>query len=93
MICFKTNSVRNAIVQGYYVLEDEAGELIESGFMYLRNCCEWCKEYKLHMLIDLSYSFRHQYTGAEAVLRLIAVDGQILVNFRTVIMKHALYAV
>ena len=40
MICFKTNSVRNAIVQGYYVLEDEARELIESGFMYLRNCCE-----------------------------------------------------
>ena len=37
----------------YNVLEDESGEPIESGFMYLKNCCKWCRKNNLHMLIDL----------------------------------------
>lgn len=45
----------------YNVLEDEAGEPIESGFQYLRNCCEWCKEYHLHMLIDLHECYGYSF--------------------------------
>lgn len=45
----------------YNVLEDEEGTTIESGFDYLRNCCEWCKEYGLHMLIDLHECYGYSF--------------------------------
>lgn len=45
----------------YNVLEDEDGNPIESGFRYLVNCCSWCKEYGLHMLIDLHECFGYSF--------------------------------
>ena len=45
----------------YNVLETEDGEPIESGFRYLRNCCDWCREYKLHMLIDLHECYGYSF--------------------------------
>lgn len=45
----------------YNVLEDEAGEVIESGYQHLFDCLNWCKKYGLKMLIDVhevyGYSF------------------------------------
>lgn len=45
----------------YNVLEDEDGNVIESGFAYLTNCCEWCREYGLHMLIDLHECYGYSF--------------------------------
>ena len=45
----------------YNVLEDEEGNPIESGYTYLKNCCEWCKEYGLHMLIDLHECYGYSF--------------------------------
>lgn len=45
----------------YIVLEDEDGNVRESGYEYLDKCRVWCEKYGLHMLIDLhechGYSF------------------------------------
>lgn len=45
----------------YNVLEDEDGNIIESGFAYLSNCLEWCRSNKLHMLIDLHECFGYSF--------------------------------
>lgn len=45
----------------YNVLEDEEGNLLESGFAYLQNCLSWCREYGLHMLIDLHECYGYSF--------------------------------
>ncbi|MDO4519716.1 MAG: cellulase family glycosylhydrolase [Eubacteriales bacterium] len=45
----------------YNVLETEDGNKLESGFVYLRNCCSWCEKYNLHMLIDLHECFGYSF--------------------------------
>ncbi len=45
----------------YNVLEDEAGNRIESGFNYLLKCREWCSEYHLNMLIDLHECYGYSF--------------------------------
>lgn len=45
----------------YNVLEDEAGNLLESGFDYLRRCFGWCREFGLHMLIDLHECYGYSF--------------------------------
>lgn len=45
----------------YNVLEDEAGNSLESGFEYLENCFRWCQKYGLHMLIDLHECFGYSF--------------------------------
>lgn len=37
----------------YNLVQDEKGEFIESGFVYIDNCIEWCGEYGLNMVLDL----------------------------------------
>lgn len=45
----------------YEVLETEDGAMIEEGYQYLDACLQWCKKYRLNMIIDLhktkGYSF------------------------------------
>ena len=45
----------------YNVLEDEEGNFIASGFEYLKNCLGWCKQYGLHMLIDLHECYGYSF--------------------------------
>lgn len=45
----------------YNVLEDEEGNPIPEGFQYLVNCKDWCKEYGLHMLIDLHECYGYSF--------------------------------
>lgn len=45
----------------YNVLEDEEGNLLESGFGYLEQCFAWCREFGLHMLIDLHECFGYSF--------------------------------
>lgn len=45
----------------YNVLEDEEGNIIESGFEYLSNCLNWCLDNKLNMLIDLHECFGYSF--------------------------------
>lgn len=45
----------------YNVLEDEDGNLLESGFGYLKRCFEWCREYGLHILIDLHECYGYSF--------------------------------
>lgn len=45
----------------YNVLEDEEGNILESGFAYLEECREWCAEYDLNMLIDLHECFGYSF--------------------------------
>ena len=45
----------------YMVLEDEEGNLKESGFQYLENCRLWCKKYNLKMLIDLHEAYGYTF--------------------------------
>lgn len=45
----------------YNVLEDEEGNIIESGFKYLINCREWCEQYGLNMLIDLHECYGYSF--------------------------------
>lgn len=45
----------------YNVLEDEDGNILETGFGYLENCLSWCREYGLHMLIDLHECFGYSF--------------------------------
>lgn len=45
----------------YNVLEDEEGNIIETGFEYLENCRKWCEEYGLNMLIDLHECYGYSF--------------------------------
>lgn len=45
----------------YNVLEDEEGNPLESGFGYLTNCFAWCREFGLHMLIDLHECYGYSF--------------------------------
>ncbi|MDO4620367.1 MAG: cellulase family glycosylhydrolase [Lachnospiraceae bacterium] len=45
----------------YNVLEDEEGNILETGFEYLMRCREWCEEYGLHMLIDLHECYGYSF--------------------------------
>ncbi len=45
----------------YNVLEDEEGNILETGFGYLMSCREWCAEYGLHMLIDLHECYGYSF--------------------------------
>lgn len=45
----------------YNVLEDEDGNVLETGFGYLENCFLWCREYGLHMLIDLHECYGYSF--------------------------------
>ncbi|MBQ0071784.1 MAG: cellulase family glycosylhydrolase [Spirochaetales bacterium] len=45
----------------YNVLEDEEGNIKESGFGYLENCRSWCEEYGLQMLIDLHECYGYSF--------------------------------
>ena len=45
----------------YNVLEDEDGNIKESGFGYLENCRKWCEEAGLNMLIDLHECYGYSF--------------------------------
>lgn len=45
----------------YNVLEDEEGNIKESGFKYLENCRAWCAEYGLNMVIDLHECYGYSF--------------------------------
>ena len=45
----------------YNVLEDEDGNIKESGFAYLTNCFNWCEKYDLKMLIDLHECYGYSF--------------------------------
>lgn len=45
----------------YNVLEDEDGNILDSGFAYLKKCFSWCCEYHLHMLIDLHECYGYSF--------------------------------
>lgn len=45
----------------YNVLEDEEGNILESGFAYLENCRRWCEKYDLNMVIDLHECFGYSF--------------------------------
>lgn len=45
----------------YNVLEDEIGNVIESGFQYLEHCRDWCEKYGLNMLIDLHECYGYSF--------------------------------
>lgn len=45
----------------YNVLEDEDGNILESGFAYLSNCRKWCEDAGLNMLIDLHECFGYSF--------------------------------
>ncbi len=45
----------------YNVLEDEEGQIMESGFAYLENCRTWCEEFGLNMLIDLHECYGYSF--------------------------------
>ena len=45
----------------YNVLEDEEGNVKESGFKYLEDCRAWCESYNLNMLIDLHECFGYSF--------------------------------
>lgn len=45
----------------YNVLEDEEGNIIESGFGYLEKCRKYCEEFGLNMVIDLHECFGYSF--------------------------------
>jgi len=45
----------------YNVLQDEDGNLIDSGFDYLLNCRQWCENHGLNMLIDLHECYGYSF--------------------------------
>lgn len=45
----------------YNVLEDEEGNIKETGFKYLEDCRKWCEANGLHMLIDLHECYGYSF--------------------------------
>ncbi len=41
----------------YNLVEDEAGNYVESGFVYLDNSVAWCEKYGLNMVLDLHKTY------------------------------------
>ena len=53
----------------YMLLEQEDGTAVDTAFTYLDQCLAWCREYGLHLLVDLhktyGYSFDPLDTGLD----------------------------
>ena len=51
----------------YQVFQNSDGTIIEQGFKYVQNAIDWCKKYKLNMILDLhktiGFSFDIDYKG------------------------------
>lgn len=45
----------------YNVLEDEEGNAKEDGFLYLKNCLDWCIKYDINMVIDLHECYGYSF--------------------------------
>ena len=45
----------------YKVIQDEDGNIIESGFSYLENCLGWCTDNNLNMVIDLHECYGYTF--------------------------------
>lgn len=56
----------------YNLISDETGKMRESGFMYLDNAVEWCRETGLNLILDLhkapGYDFNNANTGGKNTL-------------------------
>ncbi|MBU5429579.1 glycoside hydrolase family 5 protein [Kineothrix sp. MSJ-39] len=48
----------------YNVIEDENGNVLETGYLYIDNCVTWCRKYGLNLILDLhrtkGFSFDNQ---------------------------------
>lgn len=49
----------------YDILEDEAGNPKEGGYMYLDKCISWCKEKGLNVILDLHKTFGYSFDPLE----------------------------
>lgn len=45
----------------YTLFENEDGSEIEGGYYYIEQCIKWCKQYKLHMILDIHKTFGYTF--------------------------------
>ncbi len=53
----------------YELIEDENGKIFDDGFVYIDSCLEWCKKYKLNMIIDLHKTRGYDFGDPESAYR------------------------
>ncbi len=41
----------------YDLIENGNGDIQESGMMYIQQCIDWCKKYRLNMILDLHKTY------------------------------------
>ena len=49
----------------YNLVEDKEGNYLEAGFTYIQNAIDWCREYKLNMILDLHKTFGYSFDDGE----------------------------
>ena len=49
----------------YDVIEDEKGNPLEEGLVYIDHCAEWCKNQGLHLVLDLHKAFGYTFDPLE----------------------------
>ena len=49
----------------YELVEDETGAFREEGFVYIQRAVDWCRRYKLHMILDLHKTCGFSFDAGE----------------------------
>jgi Endoglucanase len=49
----------------YNLVEDDNGNYVEAGFVYLDNAVKWCEKYKLNMILDLHKTYGYSFDEGE----------------------------
>ena len=45
----------------YMVFENEDGSEIEDGYSYIDKCIAWCRQYNLHMILDIHKTYGYSF--------------------------------
>ncbi|MBP3852680.1 MAG: cellulase family glycosylhydrolase, partial [Erysipelotrichaceae bacterium] len=45
----------------YSIIEDEQGNEKIEGYRYIDHCVQWCKQYGLHLILDLHHTFGYTF--------------------------------
>ena len=50
----------------YNLIENGNGDIQESGMMYIQKCIDWCKKYRLNMILDLHKTYGFSFDEGES---------------------------
>lgn len=78
----------------YDLVQEKDGTITEDGFSYIDTCVEWCKKYKLNMVLDLHKTLGHSFDedeGEQGFFRNEDLIGHFLALWEALAKRYGQY--